>query len=174
MNSFEGIPNPQSDLKKLFEADQEDRKNGLNESNPEVFAQREENRYQKAQEMFAQYEKNRTLLSAEDVYYLAFLFQHGRTSEDYKKAHELALEAEKQGSEDAKWLSAATEDRYLFSLGKAQKWGTQFIQTKNGWEYAAPLEEDAISGVTDEMRQNKNVPVRGDQLKEISKLSLGE
>lgn len=161
MSSFEAIPNPKTQLEKLFDEDQKDREDGLDKKDPTLFAEREKSRHQKAQEIFTQYEKDPQSLSDEGVYYLAFLFQHGQTSEDYKKAHQLALEAEKRGVEDAKWLTAATEDRHLLSVEKKQKWGTQFIRAEDGSQRLAPIEEDVTSGVTDEMRQTKNVPPRG-------------
>ncbi len=170
MSSFEKIPNNQTEVKRLFDEDQRDREEHLDKSNPTLFAERERARYQKAQEIFGRYEQNPQSLSVQDVLHLAFLFQHGQTSEDYNRAYVLALAAEKGGVEDAKWLSAATEDRYLVSLGKPQKWGTQFIQTEKGWRYAAPLEEDTLSGITDEIRQSKNVPARDSQLQKIAEI----
>jgi len=164
------MPNNQTEAQGLFAEDQQDRENGLDKSDPALFAEREKARYQKAQEMFAQYEQNPQSLSAQDVFHLAFLFQHGQIPEDYNKANILALDAENRGVEDAKWLSAAAEDRYLVSLGKSQKWGTQFVRTEKGWQYAAPLEDEAVSGITDEMRQDKNVPARNSQLQKIAEI----
>lgn len=160
MSSFEGIPNEIKEAERLFTEDQFDRKSGLNKTDPTLFAEREQVRYRKALEMFAQHKENPSPFSSEDLYHLSFLFQHGATSEDYERAHILALESERQGSEDAKWLTAATEDRYLLSLGKKQKWGTQFIPMEDGSQHLAPIEDDAISGITNEMRQSKNVPPR--------------
>ena len=92
------------------------------------------------------------------------LFQHGLSSEDYKIAFELTNEAVKQGNEDAKWLSAAAEDRYLLSINKKQKWGTQFKgDGRGGWEQS-PMDSDEESGVTDVMRKSKNIPIRSEQL----------
>ncbi|MBP9697850.1 MAG: hypothetical protein KBD65_01525 [Candidatus Moranbacteria bacterium] len=160
MSSFEGIPNQPKEAERLFTEDQLDRENGLNKTDPALFAEREQTRYQKALEMFARYKESPQFFSSEDLYHLSFLFQHGATPEDYKRAHILALEAERQGLEDAKWLTAATEDRYLLSLGKKQKWGTQFILREDGSQHLAPIEDDAVSGITNEMRQSKNVPPR--------------
>lgn len=170
MPSFEEIPNNRIEAEKFFDEDQQDRERHLDKTDPTLFAEREKARYQKAQEMFARYKQNPQTLSVDDIYHLAFLFQHGQTPEDYSKAHELAIEAEKQGREEAKWLTAATEDRYLLSLGKKQKWGTQFMHTAEGWRYATPMEEDTSSGITDDMRQSRNVPARDSQLRIISEI----
>lgn len=62
---------------------------------------------------------------AKDYYYAAMIFQHGETTEDFLKAHHLAQKAHELGEPLAKWLIAASYDRWLKSQGKAQKWGTQ-------------------------------------------------
>lgn len=167
-NLRERIPNNKTEAENLFDEDQQDRESHLDKTNPDLFAKREKARYQKALEMFARYEQNPEAVTAQDVFFVAFLFQHGQKSEDYMKAHTLALEAEKRGVEEAKWLSAATQDRYLVSIGEPQIWGTQFIKTEKGWQYATPLEDDAVSGITDEMRQRKNIPVRNSQIQKVS------
>ena len=56
----------------------------------------------------------------------AFIFQHGNNSEDCLFAHILAMEAVLKGSDEAKWIEAATLDRYLQSIGQAQVFGTQY------------------------------------------------
>lgn len=64
--------------------------------------------------------------SAKDYYYAAFIFQHGQTPSDYLYAHVLAVTAVNKGLHNAIWLSAATLDRYLQSIGQPQIFGTQF------------------------------------------------
>ncbi len=86
-------------------------------------------------------EQVRTLLakpghSGEDYYYAAFIFQHGQKAEDYLFAHILATEAVALGYSRAKWISAATLDRYLEQIGQKQVFGTQYI----GENYAYHLE----------------------------------
>lgn len=66
------------------------------------------------------------LNEAVDFYGAAMIFQHGETTSDYGMAKKLAKEAMEMGLEKAKWLYAATTDRYLVSKGKKQKFGTQF------------------------------------------------
>jgi hypothetical protein len=79
----------------------------------------------------ARREQARTLLakpglSGEDYYYAAFLFQHGQQANDYLFAHILATESIALGYTRAKWISAATLDRYLQQIGQKQVFGTQF------------------------------------------------
>lgn len=79
----------------------------------------------------ARREQARTLLakpsrSGEEYYYAAFLFQHGQKAEDYLFAHILATEAIALGYSRARWISAATLDRYLQEIGQRQVFGTQY------------------------------------------------
>jgi hypothetical protein len=66
------------------------------------------------------------ITSGSDLYEAAFVFQHGETASDYLLAHVLALDALGKGFDRAKWLSAATLDRYLQLIGQAQVFGTQY------------------------------------------------
>ena len=62
-----------------------------------------------------------------NCHYLALLLQHGQDPSDFKLAHNYAKMAVDMGSRVTKWLYAATLYRYLLSIGKKQKFGTQFI-----------------------------------------------
>lgn len=55
----------------------------------------------------------------------AFILQHGSSEEDFLLAHTLAVVALAKGDAEAVWIAAATLDRYLQSVGKAQIYGTQ-------------------------------------------------
>jgi hypothetical protein len=93
--------------------------------------------------------------SAQDYHHAALIFQHGESTNDFKKAHELATKAVALGDESARWLFAATLDRYLISMGKPQKYGTQFKLNNNGeWELGEPIDPT----VTDKERAKYNVP----------------
>lgn len=61
-----------------------------------------------------------------NCHYIAYLLQHGDSPDEYKMAHEYAKKAVDMGSKATKWLFAATLDRYLVSIGKLQKYGTQY------------------------------------------------
>ena len=65
------------------------------------------------------------LFTGADVLGAAFVFQHGNCPNHYLLAHTLAEEALKKGNVDAKFIYAATYDRWLISIGKPQKYGTQ-------------------------------------------------
>jgi hypothetical protein len=69
--------------------------------------------------------------SGQDFWFAALIFQHGRDSADYLFAHLLASTAVAKGNRDGLWLTAASLDRYLLSVGKKQIYGTQF-ELENG------------------------------------------
>ncbi len=62
----------------------------------------------------------------QDFWHAAFIFQHGQTPEDFLMAHTLACAAMVKGHPQASWIAAASLDRYLGSIGRAQIYGTQF------------------------------------------------
>jgi hypothetical protein len=61
-----------------------------------------------------------------DFYHAAVLFQHGDKPEDFLAAHRLSALAAILGHKTARWLMAASLDRYLMSIGHPQIYGTQF------------------------------------------------
>ena len=64
--------------------------------------------------------------TGKDYFHAAMVFQHGQNPDDYLLAHVLAMDAVAMGSKEARWLSAATLDRYLLSIWQPQVFGTQF------------------------------------------------
>lgn len=58
--------------------------------------------------------------------FLALVFQHSADSNGLRLAHVLAVTAVAKGRPSARWLAAATFDRYLQSLHQPQVFGTQF------------------------------------------------
>jgi hypothetical protein len=84
--------------------------------------------------------KKHQLKTGKDFYAAAMLLQHGNISKDYLRAHQFAQKASKLNYKPALWLEAATYDRYLKSLGRKQKFGTQFYLTRKGiwkiWPYS--------------------------------------
>ena len=57
-------------------------------------------------------------LNAADYHHAALIFQHGESVKDFKKAHEFAVKAVEMEDDSARWLYAATLDRYLLAQGK--------------------------------------------------------
>ncbi len=93
--------------------------------------------------------------TANDHFMAAMLLQHGTTPDVYRAAGALALRAAELDPENkrAAWLAAAAEDRYLWSVDKPQKYGTQFKQVDGVWTI-----EPIDATVTDAERVKRNVP----------------
>ena len=99
------------------------------------------------------------LKSGLDFYRAAFIFQHGKRPEDYLKAHHLAVIAISKGY-DARWISAATLDRYLQATDKKQIYGTQSRANEAGDYVREPVE---LGIVSDAERAELNVPALTDE-----------
>jgi hypothetical protein len=94
------------------------------------------------------------LKSGIDFYRAAYVFQHSKKSEDFLKAHHLAVISISKGY-DARWISAATLDRYLQAIGRQQIYGTQFMANEVGKYIRQPVESGIVS---DAERAQLNVP----------------
>jgi hypothetical protein len=99
------------------------------------------------------------LKSGLDFYRAAFIFQHGTRPENYLKAHHLAVIAISKGY-DARWISAATLDRYLQATDKKQIYGTQFRSNEQGEHVRDPVE---LGIVSDAERKELKVPALADE-----------
>jgi len=106
---------------------------------------------------------------ADDYFHAAMVFQHGEQPEDFKQAHEWAVRAVEldPDHDSAKWLAAATEDRYLMNTGKPQKYGTQFRRDKDGPWYLYEVDPS----VTDEQRKEWNVPPLSEALARVDEMN---
>ena len=94
------------------------------------------------------------LKTGSDFYHAALILQHGYTADDYLLAHEFSVIALSKGEMRAKWLAAATEDRFLMQLKRPQRFGTQFFQLPEGkWEMYTTSD-----GVSDYLRSQLDVP----------------
>lgn len=94
------------------------------------------------------------ITSAESLYYAAFIFQHGDCPDHYKLANRLAGRALDLGYADARWIFAATLDRYRLSQGQPQRFGTQYV-SRDGCTYVL---EPVDPKTTDALRARYNVP----------------
>ena len=66
------------------------------------------------------------LQAGEDYYRAAMLLQHSPRVGDYWQAHQLSERVE-LGYRPARWLAAASLDRWLLARGLPQKYGTQYV-----------------------------------------------
>jgi hypothetical protein len=147
-------------IEDLYNQDVNERKdiNWEDKNEVEELRERDKIRRQKTKELL----NSSSLSTGLDFHHASLIFQHGEITEDYKLAHELAERAVNLGDETAKWLYAATFDRWLLSSGKPQKYGTQFKQNEDDdWELALPIDPS----ITDEERAKYNVPPLSDALR---------
>jgi hypothetical protein len=100
--------------------------------------------------------ENGEIHSGRNLVYAAFIFQHGDCSAHYQFANRLAQIAMEAGYTDAKWIYAASLDRYLMSIGKLQKYGTQYSWIEGEYQLY-PVDPTT----TDEERAKYNVPALG-------------
>ena len=146
--STEQAPNPE--MQGLFEADQAirneiEQRGGWNAvKDDKVFLEkwRREDavRIERTGELLA----SNSLQAGIDFYRAAFIFQHSEKPEDFLKAHHLAVIAISKGYE-ARWISAATLDRYLLGIGRQQIYGTQFLTDESGKYIKRATDQQIVS-----------------------------
>jgi hypothetical protein len=117
--------------------------------------------------------RSATLTAAEDYYHAAMVLQHGGQPADYLLAHILTVAAVGKGYQEALWLSAATLDRYLDSVGKSQVFGTQYHQRGPSQPWTQePYQRDLL---TDALRKQFGVPALSGQAGKVERMNrLGE
>ena len=98
----------------LFDTDQNVRSGFLN-ATPDQLADMLKEDPERRSRVLELYDSG-VLKTANDYYHAAMIFQHGETPDDFLFAHELAVASLALGSRNARWLAAATEDRFLKSL----------------------------------------------------------
>lgn len=120
-----------AELARLTAEDQKDREPGADKIDWTVVGKRDAERLKRAREIAAQ----GGLHQAEDYFNAALILQHSDKTEDYAQAHEWCLKAVELDPElpSARWLAAATQDRWLMNQGKPQHYGTQFKKVNGRW-----------------------------------------
>jgi hypothetical protein len=147
-----------NDLLFLFEADRKERLNQPKVNMPEYKAMRA--RDLERREQVLQMIANGDLRAAEDYYHAAQIMNHGDTPEDAENAHRLALRAAELGYRPARWLAAASYDRWQMYEGKPQKYGTNYI-----YDGVKDRLWDVDPATTDEERAEWDVPPLAEQLR---------
>ncbi len=126
-------------LTALYEQDQSDRRT-VDDAHWVEVDRRDAERCQAVAQMLT----DGTVVTAADHYHAAMVFQHGDDSTAFRRAHELAVTAEQMGSAPARWLAAASLDRYLLDTGRPQHYGTQFAERPGGW-FLSPIDSLAVT-----------------------------
>ena len=110
------------------------------------------------------------ITQAVDLYHAAMIYQHGTCADHFKLANELAERSMTLGYPPARWLYAASRDRYLLAVGRPQEFGTQLHWDKvRGW-YMPALD----FRTTDEERAKYNVPPIAELWGRIRNFSKGK
>lgn len=137
------------ELYRLFQSDQGDRSGDGDWENIEE-------RDRQRRKIVAKMIQEDKLHAPDDFVHAAFIFQHGADSTSYRTAHELAMKAVEMDSTymRARWIAAASKDRYLQSIGKPQIFGTQLLMRDGRWT----LEPYDTTAVTDAERARWGVP----------------
>lgn len=138
------------ELARIYEEDQSDRKPSPGQQiDWNIVKPRDKAREAKVKEFYA----TDQLKSGKDYHRAAMVLQHADNPEDYLLAHELCVIAIYKGV-DARWLAAASEDRFLRSIGRPQRFGTQSGKTGDSpWSLG-----EIDSSVEDSHRAKMNVP----------------
>jgi hypothetical protein len=147
-----------SELLALYEADRREHASGFGHGAREYVEMRERDRQRRLRvaEIMAEDASN----GPEDLYYAAWIFNHGDTPEEAWQGHTFANQAAARGHGPARWLAAATYDRWLMYQGKPQKYGTQYVtdgRRHRLW--------DAEPTTTDAERAAWDVPPLAEQLR---------
>jgi hypothetical protein len=144
-------PEDNQELLRMYREDQSDRTLPAGQSiDWSVVGARDRTRLARVKELYSQ----NLLQTGNDYFHAAMVLQHGDVPEDYLLAHELCVVAISRGNTRARWLAAASEDRYLMNIGRPQRFGTQYRSEGNG-----PLRLYRVDqGVTDGLRRALNVP----------------
>lgn len=153
-----------AELSMLCEADQQERQHHPDYGTPEYWQLRahDAQRRERVQTLIAEY----VLTVAEDYFHAALIFQHGESLEDIWHAHTLALKAVDLGFDPAKWLAAASLDRWLMYQSRPQKYGTQFVP--DGKQYRL-WEVDPMTTEMD--RATWNVPSLEEQARRAEQMT---
>ncbi len=142
-----------AELKKLFDEDQADR-SGLVPGKSvdwEAISMRDETRELRVKELI----QAGVLSSGADYFHAAMVLQHAPAPDDYLLTHDLCVIAISKGEERAKWLAAASLDRFLIGIGRPQRFGTQFQSRRT---FVPPKLAPVDPTVPDQLRRELNVP----------------
>jgi hypothetical protein len=142
-------PVDNAELLELFTADQADRSG--DEIDWEAVSARDAARQARVKAMLAA-DVPRT---GADFFHAAMVLQHSSKADDYLLAHELCVIAIGKGFDRARWLAAATEDRFLMSIGRPQRFATQYRSDGPG----TPVKLYQVDPeVSDAMRRHFDAP----------------
>ncbi|MFA6092833.1 MAG: hypothetical protein WCU88_05730 [Elusimicrobiota bacterium] len=151
-------------LEELFDEDQKDR--GQVYQTPEEVQRLKDRDEARRKRVYVMMELGE-VRTMKDLYRGAVILQHGRESSDFLTAHRLATMASLLGHKTARWLLAATLDRYLMSEGKPQVYGTQFEYNSAEKRYQLKLPV-ADASFLDFEKEMLGVPSPSERLQQLN------
>lgn len=104
-------------------------------------AERDAERQGEVRKMLAQGQ----ISTGQEYYFAELIFQHTSRPEDLMLAHTLAVTAMTKEYVSARWMAAATLDRYLWSINRPQVFGTQFKKGADEKWTMEPYDRHAVS-----------------------------
>ena len=133
MHSEAAEPADCAELKQIYDADQKDRQAAAGAVDWKVVGPRDAARRKRVRELI----DSAALRTGKDFERAALVFQHGEEPDDILFSHVLAVTSLGKGNASARWLAAASLDRYLHKLGRPQVFGTQLttkdVKSQAGW-----------------------------------------
>jgi hypothetical protein len=174
-------PNPSetpSAVHRLFVEDQEDTKTIKDEATNAEYLQRVKVREKALKSMM----EAGQITSGGDFLEAAFIFQHGDNADDCLFAHILAMDAMVRGSATARWIAAATLDRYLQFIKQPQIFGTQYNMDQTHpvlaagarFPFGRTLEPYSDSLLSDSVRTDFCVPTLAQQKQNVAMFNSGK
>jgi hypothetical protein len=152
-------------LEELYAGDQKDREAVLSTpAQVETLRTRDMARRKEVFEMMSAGEVN----TVNDLYRAAVIMLHGVEPREFLAAHRLSVMASINGHKPARWLSAASLDRFLMSIGLPQTYGTQFEHNQDDGRYQLRLPIDDASVLHFEKRFF-NVPAVIERLAQLNR-----
>ena len=146
------------ELLSLYKNDRQEHANQAKVNTPEYRAMRARDmqRRERVLGIMAQ----RETFSTEDYFHAAWIMNHGDTPEDAQQAYTFALRASELGHRPARWLAAASYDRWLMYQGQPQKYGTNYI-----YDGRQDRLWDVDPSTTDAERAEWDVPPLAEQIR---------
>ncbi len=150
---------------RMFLDDQADRENYQESDDWEDIANKDRMRRDRIKRII----ENDGLKVSDDYFHAAMIMHHGTEAEDYKLANELAARAVELDSTNnqARWLYAASKDRYLLKNGEPQIFGTQYNYRDGLWTLE-PFDKNAV---TEKEREFWRVPSVAEAQRKVARLN---
>jgi hypothetical protein len=160
-------------IKQLFEEDQSDRRGAMSMT-PDQWKKIGEHDAERRREAHNMLDSG-ALKTGEDFEDASVIFQHGDVPQDYLLAHILAMAAMERGDAQARWIAAATLDRYLQAVKQPQVFGTQYKWTEmKPKPHGATQEPYDTAVVSDALRREFCVTSQAGQQKNVAAMAVGK